>query len=652
MRRVLFTGLGSLWLLACGSDEPAASSGDAGSGGASTGGSSAAGTGAGGGSGTGTGAGSGANAGAPSSGGTGPGGSSSGGNSGSGGAGNGGSSGGTGGGASGAGGSGGQTVPPGLLDEARTTVWKPGILADTKLNQPLGSDGLPVRTQVCATPAPGDDLNAAIAGCPEDQVVQLAAGTYTVSSVVTLNKGVVLRGAGSSGASKGGTTIVRTGGGSVVAIGSSQDSACYASAYDPYALTADATKESTVVHVGANASHFVAGDLALLDEIDDATVDEGDCQYFKRVDKRSVSERVEIASVDTAAGTVTLSTPLHFTFQSSGAYQGQISRLKQPVVRWAGLESVALQGGSNPGYNGQMAGGIDVSNAAYCWIKDVQTDGTIGGMHVSMSGAYRCVVRDSNFHHSANYGFGADCYGIVLRCGAADNLIENNIVRYMNKPILFNVSGGGNVIAYNYADNSWATPPAWQEVNIDTHCSFPHMELMEGNYAPHMGASITHGNAGYLTYFRNYSSSQFASPPVAGSTNQQTGNVTALQFDHGDIDMTVIGNVLGSSATNDLGTAPVSGVYMSADSGSSSIFEIDQADVAYTSLWSHANYDTVTPGVVYNPSITTKTLPASLYLSGKPAWWPSGKAWPWAGSDLTPMVGELPAKARSDSLGP
>lgn len=24
-----------------------------------------------------------------------------------------------------------------------------------------------------------------------------------------------------------------------------------------------------------------------------------------------------------------------------------------------------------------MAGGIDVSNAAYCWIKDVQTDGTM-----------------------------------------------------------------------------------------------------------------------------------------------------------------------------------------------------------------------------------------------------------------------------------
>jgi hypothetical protein len=521
---------------------------------------------------------------------------------------------------------------------------------------------LPTRTTVCAHPQPGDDLNAAINACPEGQVVQLAAGTYSISSTVTLNKGVVLRGAGSAGAANGGTTIVSTAGGSVLAIGSSQDGACYSGSFGtPYALTQDAVKETSTVYVGGNASNFSAGDLALLDQVDDSSVQEGDCQYFKRVDLRSVSERVEVASVDSAQGTITLSTPLHWTFKAASPYSGQIAKVTMPIVRWAGIESVALQGGSNPGYDGQMAGGIDVSNAAYCWVKDVQTDGTIGGMHVTLSGTYRCVVRDSYFHNSANYGFGADCYGIVLRCGTADNLVENNIARYMNKPILFNVSGGGNVIGYNYADNSWATPSAWQEVNIDTHCAFPHMELMEGNYAPHMGATITHGNAGYMAWFRNYSSSQFASPAVAGSTDTQSGNITALQFDSGDINMTVIGNVLGSSSSNDLGTAPVSNTYIGTGPDNSSIYElgdnanhngVGMADVAYTSLWWHGNYDTVTPGVVWNPSISTRTIPASLYLSAKPGWWPANTAWPWAGPDLNPMVGTLPAKARSDAMGP
>jgi hypothetical protein len=561
----------------------------------------------------------------------------------------GGGSGGTGGSAAGTGGAG---IPAGLLNPDYTTTWNPGILADTQLNLAPGADGLPVRTTICASPKPGDDLNAALASCPEGQVVKLSAGTYNVSSTVTLNKGVVLRGAGSQGASGGGTTIVRTGAGSVLAIGAAQDQACYNSAFGTaHALTADAAKETTTVTIGSAASSFVAGDIALIDQADDATVQEGDCMYFKRVDKRSIEDRVEIASVDAAAGTLTLSTPLHFTFKAGGAYNAQIAKPTGSVVRWAGIESLAIQGGSNPGYDGQMAGGIDISNAAYSWVKDVQTDGTISGMHVTLSGTYRCVVRDSDFHNSGNYGFGTDCYGIVLRCGAADDLVENNIARYMNKPIVFNVAGSGNVVGYNYADNSWATPPAWQEVNIDVHCSFPHMELMEGNYAPHMGASITHGNAGYLTYFRNYASSQFAPPAVYGATDEQTGNITALEFDAGDLNMTVIGNVLGSAAATDLKTAPVSSVYVGTSSNTPSIFEVGATtDVAYTSLWLQGNYDAVHAAVVWSTTITERTLPASLYRASKPAWWPSGDAWPWVGPDLSPMVGTLPAKARSDAL--
>ena len=314
------------------------------------------------------------------------------------------------------------------------------------------------------------------------------------------------------------------------------------------------------------------------------------------------------------------------------------------MVRWAGIEQLEITGGTNPSYPGAMAGGVDISNAAYSWLKDVQTD-TVGGMHVTLSGTYRVVVRDGYFHHSSNYGFGADCYGIVVRCGSADNLVENNIVRYMNKPILFNVSGGGNVVGYNYADNSWATPATWQEVNIDTHCSFPHMELMEGNYAPHMGATITHGNAGYLTFFRNFSSSQFAPPAVVGSTATQTGNITALQFQTGDIGMNVLGNVLG--------TIGLSTVYDGYDSNAKSIFSLGGAsDVSATSLYRHGNYDTVHDDVLWDSSHPVHTLPPSLYLPAKPAWWPATTPWPWVGPDKTPMVGTLPAKSRSDQLAP
>ncbi|HEY8041181.1 MAG TPA: hypothetical protein VIF15_15350 [Polyangiaceae bacterium] len=532
------------------------------------------------------------------------------------------------------------------VDPGRITAWNPGILADVPLGLPLGADGLPQRTTTCATVVPGGDIQAAIDACPAGQVVQLGAGSFNVTSTITLKTGVVLRGAGSQGAPSG-STVARAGGGSVLAIGTAQDQSCAGGT--GYPLAQDGAKESTRVVVGAGAAaSFHAGQLALVDVVDDASVAEGDCQYFKRIDHRSVTQRVEIESVDAASGTLTLGSPLHWAFPSAAPYLAQITPVTAPTTEWAGIEHLLLQGGTNPGYDGQMAGGIDVSNAAYSWVKDVQTDGSIGGMHVALTATYRCVVRDSFFHNSASYGFGADCYGVVLRCGSAEDLVENNIARYMNKPILFNVSGGGNVIGYNYADNSWATPPAWQEVNIDCHCSFPHMELMEGNYAPHMGASTTHGNAGYLTYFRNYASTQFAPPqPVWGSTAAQTGNVTALEFDSPDIGMNALGNVLG--------TAGVSTAYDAYGSSPNSIFELGNGgsgatDVSATSLYRHGNFDAVHGAVQWDPARTDHALPASLYLRARPGWWPTATPWPWVGPDIQPMVGTLPAKDRSDHL--
>ena len=538
--------------------------------------------------------------------------------------------------------------PPGgtnLIPASRQTAWNPGITSDDQLGFALGPDGLPQRTTICATVGPGASIQSAIDACPAGQVVQLAAGTFTVSSTVTLTKGVVLRGTGSQGAPSG-TTIVKSGGGTVLAIGTDRDSTCYGGTAYPLAVTG--AKEATTLSVGSAAANFSAGDLALIDAVDDASIQQGDCTYFKRVSGRSATQRVEVKAVDTASGTLTLGSPLHWTFPSASPYLGQITRVTRPTTRWAGIENVRIQGGTNTSYDGAMAGGIDISNAAYCWVKDVQTDGTIGGMHIALTGTYRCVVRDSVIHHSANYGFGADCYGIVLRCGSAESLVENNVVRFMNKPIMFNVSGGGNVVAYNYADNSWSTPATWQEVNIDTHCSFPHMELMEGNWAPHMGASITHGNAGYLTYFRNYASSRFAPPAVVGSNVTQTGNIAALQFDGGDLGMNVLGNVLGTAGWNSTYDAHDSGplaIYQTGTNGSGA------SDIAFTSLFRHGNFDTVNNGVIWDPATVSHALPNSLYLGAKPGWWPSATPWPWAGPDLSPMVGTLPAKQRSDAMG-
>ncbi len=352
-------------------------------------------------------------------------------------------------------------VPAGLLNPDFTTAWNPGILADTPTGAALGADGLPVRTTACAmVAAQSGDATSAIQGAltrcaGTHQVVSLAAGTFKVSATINVPGGVVLRGSGSDASS--GTVIVSSqGGGAVLSIGTTKDTVC--NTFDASAqpmLAQDAKKETASVAV-ADASNLHAGDLALMDETDTPEVSEGDCtSIFKRTANRGLSERVEIASV--SGNTVTLTTPLHWTFTTAqGAQLSRVATPATPAPKWAGIESLVVQGGRPGGYPGQNAGGIDVSGAAYCWVKDVQVDGTTSGMPIRLAGTYRCVVRDSHVHNSYSYGFAQDNYGIVLACGSADNLVENNIARFMNKPILLNDSGGGNVIGYNYADNSWS----------------------------------------------------------------------------------------------------------------------------------------------------------------------------------------------------
>ncbi|HTL61983.1 MAG TPA: hypothetical protein VL261_10075, partial [Nitrospira sp.] len=80
----------------------------------------------------------------------------------------------------------------GILDPSRAIDWTSvGV-----------TGGIPDRTVICATIDPysgtGDTINNAIAACPANQVVQLQAGQFNLSSGISFNgvSNVTLRGAG------------------------------------------------------------------------------------------------------------------------------------------------------------------------------------------------------------------------------------------------------------------------------------------------------------------------------------------------------------------------------------------------------------------------------------------------------------------------
>ncbi len=68
----------------------------------------------------------------------------------------------------------------------------------------------------------------------------------------------------------------------------------------------------------------------------------------------------------------------------------------------------------------------------------------------------------------------------------------------------------------------------------------------------------------------------------------------------------------------------------------------------------HGNYDYLNNAATWDPTISNRTLPNSLYLSQAPAFFSAGRGytWPWVNPTGTPQLQTLPAKARYDAGTP
>ena len=89
----------------------------------------------------------------------------------------------------------------------------------------------------------------------------------------------------------------------------------------------------------------------------------------------------------------------------------------------------------------------------------------------------------------------------------------------------------------------------------------------------------------------------------------------------------------------------------------------DRADATVTPMWQlgsdpkvvattvrHGNFDYATSTVVWDAAIASHSLPASLYLTSKPAFFGSAP-WPWVTPETAPQtLATLPARTRFDAL--
>ena len=536
-------------------------------------------------------------------------------------------------------------VPVGadILPPGRRTAWNPGI-----------PGGIPVRTTICATIQAStygngtidatSGIQAAINACPAGQVVQLSAGDFLVNGAdpITIDKGISLRGAGPAQ-----TRLKKTSPAAnpLILVGERwlQEAASVN-------LTADGAKGATTVQV-TSAAGFAAGQLVALSALSDPAYvywgthcPPGDpCRgWFSRYD-RPVGQIVEIASV--SGNTLTFTTPLHIDFDTQRA--AQVTRYTIPYgVRQAGVEDLYVRGGQDDN--------ITVRFAAYSWVKNVESDFSIGDS-VGLDASFRCVLRDSYLHDTPEPFPGGAGYMLSFSLYTADSLVENNILINANKVMVMRASGGGNVVGYNYFDNGFiGNYLGWMETGMNaSHMAEPHFELFEGNQAFNIDGDDTWGGAVYITYFRNHATGKRRS--YADLDNRR-----AIGLMYGHYFYSFVGNVLGTAGQS---PAPYSGftyedfypwgddpVPMWRLGYTPEDWNAQPESQVLNTVHRHANFDYATNTVRWQTGYDT-TLPDSLYLTARPPFFGTNP-WPWVDATGPTKLFVLPARARYDGGNP
>ncbi len=480
-------------------------------------------------------------------------------------------------------------------------------------------------------------LNAALSGCPSNQVVQLSTGTYNFAGNVVIPTGVVLRGAGMS------NTIIVFTSGSIAANSFAMTDAVRNGNYGGGGTanwTAGYAQNTSNLTFSTTSPGLTVGNYVYLDQAND-TFYVNSLGYFAtpetgpRDANHDMGQIVKVTAVN--GNTVTIWPPIAATWWSSslgprGTWTEQ-ANWKSRV----GIENLTVDGTSTTGTGG-FESLFDFESAHDCWVKGVKSI-KCPATHVLLGYAsFRCEVRDSYFYDTQSQG--STSYGVTT-IWASSCLCENNVFEKIVSPLQPNGTTGPNVYAYNYATNDWYTLSANFLIGgINAHAAHSYMELFEGNHVPEVSSDFIHGSHSHEVYFRNRITGWEAYSYPSGPT------VNALRVMQ--VDLT---NRYCSSVGNILGTAGIYSQYQSVP-GASLGYEFNGViysiginkntvggggfndsttwsndTYTWSTFYRHMDYDTVTGGITYNPTNADVTLPSSLVYSSTPSWW-GCIAWP------------------------
>lgn len=477
-------------------------------------------------------------------------------------------------------------IPTGL------TVWCSNIV-----------DSIPGVTNHCVGDGSVDEMtaiNAAINGCPVGQVIQFPAGIFRINSVLSLTKGIVIRGAGV------GLTIFTNDVMSVTA-GATERART--------ALTANILKGETNLVVTAT-NKFDVGNIVTIEGGDDAAIVN---RTGYETTANSPGQWFNAQIVARTGTSVTFWPPVPWDYKTNGAatlygviYGGSSVT---NFISYAGFEDFTLM----PNTTSDTS--ILFTSVAFCWLKNVEVAYPRNHCFYAHR-AFRCQMFGCFFHDATINGSGGG-YGVTLENGSSMNLFENNIMTNMTGSFQVNEGSSGNVFAYNYIPSSDYYDDRYNQPDFQNHSSHPLMNLWEGNVGFMALFDDIHGSSSHHTLLRNR------------LYGYQNATITHQEYCVGIEAFTtycnVIGNVLGESHMDYY--MMVQGVDFADTRKAIYAIGYDFLGRGNTSaqdtLLLHGNWDSVTAtngGIVWSTN-TDHSIPNSYYLSSKPSWF-ANLTWP------------------------
>jgi hypothetical protein len=478
------------------------------------------------------------------------------------------------------------------------------------------------------------NIQNAVNGCPAGQVVFIPAGTYRLNSQIQISKSITLRGASAS-------TVTLN---------------CYAAWHciqmgdwpgNPVATNVSgspAKGAATLTVASITSPSLSVGDYISIDQIDDGVeVVNADgtggtgiqnCAGEKRGTNRCLGQTVKITGISGLV--LTIDPPLYHAY--SAAQTPQVWKLNQDItmVFQAGVESLKVERISPTGSEGYH--NFKIIACSQCWLKNIESKKT-ETWHVDLDRSFQCEIRDSFFNDAWTFT-GGQGYGVSLSWTFA-TLVENNILYHTRHAMLVRDGSGGNVFGYNYSVDS-DQGDGWLAADMNSHGHHPTMNLWEGNIGAKIYGDFTWGSSSYHTFFRNWAIRDSAAAP--------TNSLRAVDIETHNWYYNIVGNVLGQSGQTwnayDPGTTrSTSGryVYTFGYFSDGQTTSVDPQSLA--TVFRNGNFDYQSNSTIWDAGTTDHTLPGSLYLTAKPAFF-GGLPWPAIGPDVNPRNGTIPARER------